>query len=102
MTAIFSHPDMVGLVTWTPFEYAKNSAPKPDAALIDRNLQIKPNGSVWYDLVNKVWSTDTELYSDDNGEISFRGFKGLYYIQTKQGRHEALLTSESQTEKIVI
>lgn len=102
MTAIFSHPDMVGLVTWTPFEYAKNSAPKPDAALIDRNLQIKPNGSVWYDLVNKVWSTDTELYSDDNGEISFRGFKGLYHIQTKQGRHEALLTSERQTEKIVI
>jgi hypothetical protein len=102
MTAIFSHPDMVGLVTWTPFEYAKNSAPKPDAALVDRNLQIKPNGSIWYDLINNVWSTDEVLYTDDNGEVSFRGFKGLYNIQTEQGRRELMLSSESQTEKILL
>jgi hypothetical protein len=93
---------MVGLVTWTPFEYAKNSTPKPDAALVDRNLQIKPNGSIWYDLINNVWSTDEVLYTDDNGEVSFRGFKGLYNIQTEQGRRELMLSSESQTEKILL
>ena len=81
MTAVFSHPQMTGLLTWTPFEYAKNSVPKPDAALVDRNLRLKPNGRVWHDLVNKRWSTDVELLTDSRGEINFTGYKGLYHMQ---------------------
>ena len=81
MTAVFSHPQMTGLLTWTPFEYAKNSVPKPDAALVDRNLRLKPNGQVWHDLVNKRWSTEVELLTDSRGEINFSGYKGLYHLQ---------------------
>ena len=81
MTAVFSHPQMTGLLTWTPFEYAKNSVPKPDAALVDRNLRLKPNGRVWHDLVNKRWLTDVELLTDSRGEINFTGYKGLYHMQ---------------------
>ena len=81
MTAIFSHPQMTGLLTWTPFEYAKNSVPKPDAALVDRNLRLKPNGQVWHDLVNKHWSTEVELITDSRGEVNFTGYKGLYHMQ---------------------
>ena len=81
MTAVFSHPQMTGLLTWTPFEYAKNSVPKPDAALVDRNLRLKSNGQVWHDLVNKRWSTEVELLTDSRGEINFTGYKGLYHLQ---------------------
>ena len=81
MTAVFSHPQMTGLLTWTPFEYAKNSVPKPDAALVDRNLRLKPNGQVWHDLVNRRWSTDVELLTDSRGEINFTGYKGLYHLK---------------------
>ena len=81
MTAVFSHPQMTGLLTWTPFEYAKNSVPKPDAALVDLNLRLKPNGQVWHDLVNKRWSTEVELLTDSRGEINFSGYKGLYHLQ---------------------
>jgi len=81
MTAVFSHPQMTGLLTWTPFEYAKNRVPKPDAALVDRDLRLKPNGQVWHDLVNKRWSTEVELLTDSRGEINFTGYKGLYHLQ---------------------
>ena len=81
MTAVFSHPQMTGLLTWTPFEYAKNSVPKPDAALVDRNLRLKANGQVWHDLVNKHWSTEVELITDSRGEVNFTGYKGLYHMQ---------------------
>ena len=81
MTAVFSHPQMTGLLTWTPFEYGKNSVPKPDAALVDRNLRLKPNGQVWHDLVNKRWSTEVELITDSRGEVNFTGYKGLYHMQ---------------------
>jgi endo-1,4-beta-xylanase len=81
MTAVFSHPQMTGLLTWTPFEYGKNSVPKPEAALVDRNLRLKPNGQVWHDLVNRHWSTDVELLTDSRGEVNFTGYKGLYHLK---------------------
>jgi hypothetical protein len=76
---------MTGLLTWTPFEYAKNNVPKPDAALVDRNLRLKPNGQVWHDLVNRYWSTDVELLTDSRGEINFTGYKGLYHLKMSAG-----------------
>ena len=81
MTAVFSHPQMTGLLTWTPFEYGKNSVPKPEAALVDRNLRLKPNGQVWHYLVNRHWSTDVELLTDSRGEVNFTGYKGLYHLK---------------------
>lgn len=85
LTAIFSHSAMVGLVNWTPFEFALNSVSKPAAALYDKNLRRKPNGDVWHELVNKAWSTDTKLVADKEGMVYFRGFKGLYHINAVAG-----------------
>ena len=85
LTAVFSHPAMVGLVNWTPFEFAFNSVSKPAAALYDRNLRRKPNGDVWHELINKAWSTDTKLVADKEGMVYFRGFKGLYHIDAAAG-----------------
>ena len=103
MTAIFSHPQMTGLLTWTPFEYAKNSVPKPDAALVDRNLRLKPNGQVWHDLVNKHWSTEVELITDSRGEVNFTGYKGLYHMQvsaTNGGTFAVPLKSDTVNAQI--
>jgi GH35 family endo-1,4-beta-xylanase len=85
LTAVFSHPAMVGLVTWTPFEYEKGQGPKPDAAFFDWRLQQKPNGEVWEKLVNEIWSTRLELVSDEDGLAHFRGFKGTYALEARVG-----------------
>jgi endo-1,4-beta-xylanase len=105
MTAVFSQPQMTGLLTWTPFDYAKNSVPKPDAALVDRNLRLKPNGQVWHDLVNTRWSTEIELLTDSRGEINFTGYKGLYHLQVRganKGTFAVPLKSDTVNAQIML
>jgi GH35 family endo-1,4-beta-xylanase len=102
MTAIFSQPKMTGLITWTPFEYAKNNVPKPEAALIDKDLQFKPNGMVWYELINKRWMTKTIVSTDDNGYLKFRGFKGRYLASISHSKKEVLDIDLSESNELVI
>ncbi|MGD9022124.1 MAG: endo-1,4-beta-xylanase, partial [Lysobacterales bacterium] len=85
LTAVFSHPAMTGLVTWTPFEYTRGQGPKPDAAFFDWRLKEKPNGLVWDELVNETWSTRVESISDGDGVARFRGFKGTYGLEASAG-----------------
>ena len=102
MTAIFSQPKMTGLITWTPFEYAKNNVPKPEAALIDKDLQFKPNGMVWYELINKRWMTKTIVSTDDNGYFKFRGFKGRYLASISHSKKEIVDIDLSESNELVI
>jgi GH35 family endo-1,4-beta-xylanase len=85
LTAVFSHPAMTGLVTWTPFEYAQGQGPKPDAAFFDWQLKEKPNGRVWNELVNETWRTRLQAVSDGEGWVHFRGFKGTYSVEASAG-----------------
>ena len=85
LIAVFSHPAMTGLVTWTPFEYARGEGPKPDAAFFDWQLREKPNGKAWDALVNDTWRTRVEVVSGDDGVARFRGFKGQYALHADTG-----------------
>ena len=102
LTAIFSHQKMTGLITWTPFEYAKNNVPKPEAALIDKDLQFKPNGLVWYELINKQWMTKLSGYTDEDGYLKFRGFKGRYLVSISHAKEETFDIDLSDRNKSVI
>ena len=82
---------MTGLITWTPFEYAKNNVPKPEAALIDKDLQFKPNGLVWYELINKQWMTKLSGYTDGDGYLNFRGFKVDIWFRSHMPRKKHLI-----------
>ena len=85
LIAIFSHPAMTGLVTWTPYEYRKGQGSKPDAAFLDHKRHEKPNGHVWNSLVNGDWRTNMKTHTGENGHAVFRGFKGLYDIGVSKG-----------------
>jgi GH35 family endo-1,4-beta-xylanase len=104
MIAVFSHPAMTGLVTWTPFEYVKGKGPKPDAAFFDSNLREKPNGRIWNQLVNQVWTTSVEGKTDANGELVFRGYKGTYLVDVENNNKtrsfKASLVSEGSVGEI--
>ncbi|MGI9322141.1 MAG: endo-1,4-beta-xylanase [Pseudomonadales bacterium] len=85
LIAVFSHPSMTGLVTWTPFEYGDKVVSKPSAALYNRRLMPKPNALAWNELVNGAWSTDASISTDENGAAAFRGFKGAYKVEVTAG-----------------
>jgi GH35 family endo-1,4-beta-xylanase len=89
--AVFGHPAMTGLVTWTPFEYERGQGPKPDAAMWDHRLHEKPNGQAWNALVNGIWRTRLRLTTDAQGLATFRGFKGTYRIAATAGAVDASL-----------
>jgi hypothetical protein len=106
LLAVFSHPAMTGLVTWTPYEYLKGQGSKPDAAFFDYRRHEKPNGQVWNTLVNRDWRTDTSAVTTEDGRAVFRGFKGSYNIQVSVGTgrvtRQAVLTSDGDQVTIVL
>lgn len=85
MIAVFSHPATVGLLTWTPFEYGDNLVSKPDAAFYDKDLQPRPNGEVWNQLVNQYWRTREAGAMPGTGRFEFRGFPGQYNVRVAAG-----------------
>ncbi|MEH6549877.1 MAG: endo-1,4-beta-xylanase [Pseudomonadales bacterium] len=86
MIAVFSHPATKGLVTWTPYAYGDNSAGKLDAAMFDRDLSELPNGRIWNDMVNGVWTTRVNAPTNLQGQVDFRGFHGKYDVRLKAGK----------------
>ena len=84
------------------FEYAKNNVPKPEAALIDKDLQFKPNGLVWYELINKQWMTKLSGYTDEDGYLNFRGFKGRYLVSISHAKEETFDIDLSDRNESVI
>ncbi len=104
LIAVFSHPAMTGLVTWSPYEYRKGQGSKPDAAFFDYKRREKPNGHVWHSLVNQDWRTETNTITAENGRADFRGFKGSYNIEvlvgTSRVSRQAILINDS--DRVII
>ena len=86
LITIFSHPGMVGLITWTPFEYLSGAVSKPDAVMWNVRLKAKPNGRIWDRMINGEWKTRVGLRTDEEGIALFRGFKGKYQLEVSAGR----------------
>jgi GH35 family endo-1,4-beta-xylanase len=82
LTLAFSHPSVTAVMIWGFWE---GRHWKPDAALWRRDWSIKPNGRVWVDLVTRKWHTAGETVSDADGWISFRGFHGIYQVDSAGG-----------------
>lgn len=81
----FSHPAMEGIVYWNlPDGYAfddKSGAWNENncrGGLFHHDLTPKKSAERLCKLVNEVWHTETELYTDKNGYVEFRGFYGEY------------------------
>lgn len=86
----FSHPAVTGAIYWNMVDGYAAYAPQGDmtsgenyyyGGLIRFDLTPKPAYNMFYDLFHKVWTTNMELTTDENGECSFRGFYGDYEIK---------------------
>ena len=77
LTAVFSHPAVEAAIVWGFWE---RSHWRPNAALWDKDWNIKPNGQVYLDLVRGEWWTDISITSNDKGLVEFRGFRGRYEV----------------------
>ena len=107
LITVFSHPKMVGLITWTPFDAPGNVA-KRNAAMWNWNapsLTAKPNGEMWDEWVNNQWKTRVDATTDAEGVVGFRGFKGKYKLRTESiqsAQFHAELVNENDEIHVII
>ena len=96
MTVYFSHPKVQGLYFWTPFS-------EINKALFDMEGMPYKNGHVWLDKIEQ-WTTSISKKSDENGKVSFRGFKGKYKITTieKGKEHYKYITVLEADNNVIV
>ncbi len=73
----FAHPAFIGVTQWGFWAGAHYA---PNAALWDRQWNIRPVGQAYLDLVHDRWHTDVELTTGEDGTCALRTFHGDYEI----------------------
>jgi endo-1,4-beta-xylanase len=82
MTYMFSTPSVKAFVLWGFWEGAHWI---PSGAMMRRDWSLKPNGTVYQDLVFKKWWTNADGKTGAKGTYTTRAFLGDYEIEVKAG-----------------
>ncbi len=73
MTALFSQPQVDGIVMWG---FWAGQHWRPNAALFRQDWSLKPSAVAWSNLVFKEWWTSADAVADADGVVRIRAFKG--------------------------
>lgn len=93
-TLMFSHPNVDAIIAWGFWEGAMW---KKSAAWYTKDWQLRPNGKAYRDLVFDEWWTRETGRTNDQGELTVRGFLGDYDITvTRDGKSAAATASLGQ------
>jgi len=91
MTAVFSHPQTTGIMTWCLWE---DAAWKPSAAFYSSDWKKKRIAHAWEYMIKKEWHTDETVRTNPEGLAAIRGFLGDYEITVSHaGREKRVLFS---------
>ncbi|MBI4621753.1 MAG: endo-1,4-beta-xylanase [Verrucomicrobia bacterium] len=82
LTAVFSHPTVVGFQMWGFWERAHWI---PRAAMVRADFSEKPNARAYKSLVLDQWRTRASGTTDAQGTWRGRGFHGDYFVKVEQG-----------------
>lgn len=101
MRIAFSHPDVEGFLFWGFWDRKHWS---PNAGIFRTDKSAKPAADSVYKLIHETWLTKVNLKTDENGQISFRGFYGSYDIRAVgcvPGKFtEAIFTKDVKTATV--
>lgn len=74
----FSTPEMMGITWWNVVDGCGAPGEPSYSGLFHRDMTPKQSYFTLNNLINNEWRTNLELTADNNGAISFRGFRGRY------------------------
>jgi len=78
----FSHPAVEGILMWGFWE---NSHWRSDCYIVNADWTLNEAGRRYEALMNE-WTTKTNIVTDPNGQVSFRGYHGTYEVKILRPR----------------
>jgi len=78
VTLCFGHPAVASINWWG---FSDRNIWLPGGGLVDEEYNPKPVYTMLDKLINQTWRTNTEVITNNQGTISFRGFFGEYEIK---------------------
>ena len=84
-TTLFNHPLVEAITTWDFIDGCWLKAP---SGLVREDNSEKPAYHALKKLIHEDWETHLTLKTDDNGQVSIKGFKGGYRLKTDRGEAE--------------
>jgi len=79
----FSYPTTMGITWWNVVDGGAAPGEPSFSGIYDKALNPKPVYQALDRLINHEWKTSLTLKADQDGKVTFRGFKGLYRISWK-------------------
>lgn len=76
------HPLVTAHTSWDFMDGMWLNAP---SGVLRRDLSEKPLYTALDNMINKEWHTEENIKTDDNGNVTVKGFKGTYVIETLNG-----------------
>ena len=90
-TVLFSHPLVEAITTW---DFNDGCWLKAPSGFVHEDNSEKPSYYALEKLIHGSWETHETLVTDEEGYISFSGFKGNYHIQSGEAEGEFALFSD--------
>jgi endo-1,4-beta-xylanase len=94
-TTLFSHPNVKGIMLWG---FWAGRHWRPEGALYALDWTPRPVAQAWIDMVQKDWTTNTTLSTNDQGAAKIRGFCGLYDLTATAGSMSQTATGSLSTD----
>nr|AHF26413.1 xylanase [uncultured bacterium Contig1468_n_1482_cl] len=81
-SVLFSHPLVEAITTW---DFNDGCWLKAPSGFVHQDNSEKPSYHALNSLIHGAWETHETLTADEDGRVSFTGFKGNYTVQADTG-----------------
>ena len=81
-SVLFAHPLVEAITTW---DFNDGCWLKAPSGFVREDNSKKPSYDALYHLIHGTWETHETLVTDQEGNLSFTGFKGEYAISSRAG-----------------
>jgi len=97
-SVLFAHPLVKAISTW---DFNDGRWLKAPSGLVHQDNSFKPSWHALHGLIHGDWETHETLVTDENGFLSFSGFKGGYTLRTNAGKAAFSLDADTETRLVL-
>ena len=97
-TILFSHPLVEAITTW---DFNDGCWLKAPSGFVHEDNSEKPSYHALKKLIHEDWETHETLVTDEEGFLTFTGFRGGYTLRTAAGEAELVLEGDTEGQIVL-